>query len=119
MTNPTYRPTNLSDALYRLSEECHELGKVACKAGRFGMDDTHPKKNKRNVELIFEEFEDIKDAVADVIKFYKDIIAASCKCGWKGTRDELMTWEIHEGEEGYDPMGGNDRLMCPMCHAYE
>lgn len=40
----------------------------------------------------------------------------SCKCGWRGNRDDLMTWEIHEGEEGYSLIRSDNCVFkCPNC----
>lgn len=51
MTVEKYRPNKLDDAMWRLSEECSEVQKVLAKAGRFGLNDTHPVKGKKNIDL--------------------------------------------------------------------
>lgn len=72
MTNEMFRPTNAHDALVRLSEECHELGKVACKALRFGAYDRHPTRKKMNIELLLEEFTDVAEAINDFLRLNRD-----------------------------------------------
>lgn len=72
MTNELYRPTNPHDALVRISEECHELGKVACKALRFGAYDTHPTRKKMNIDLLLEEFTDVAQAINDFLRLNRD-----------------------------------------------
>lgn len=72
MTDETYRPKNAHDALARISEECHELGKVACKALRFGIYDYHPKTKKQNIENLLEEFSDVRQAMLDYLRFLND-----------------------------------------------
>lgn len=72
MTNQKYRPTTLPDALARISEECHDLGKVACKALRFGVYDMHPEKKQRNIQLLIEEWHDINDAMQDFLRLNND-----------------------------------------------
>lgn len=72
MTNPKYRPTTAHDALCRISEECHELGKVACKGLRFGIYDRHPKKQKLNIDLLLEELADVNEAVNDFLRLNND-----------------------------------------------
>lgn len=40
----------------------------------------------------------------------------SCSCGWRGNRDDLMTWEIHRGEEGFSAIRSNNCVLkCPNC----
>ncbi len=72
MTDEKYKPTNAHDALVRISEECHELGKVACKALRFGIYDFQPKKKQQNIELLIAEYRDIHDAMIDFLRFLND-----------------------------------------------
>lgn len=67
MTDDRYRPRKLDDALARIAEECSEVIKIVCKAQRFGLNDHHPKKGRRNIELLAEEIEDVKTAYADFI----------------------------------------------------
>ncbi len=72
MTHEQYRPKKLDDALARIAEECSEVIKIVCKAQRFGLNDYHPQKMKRNIELLLEELEDVKTAETDFLTILKD-----------------------------------------------
>lgn len=72
MSDEKYRPVNAHDALVRISEECHELGKVACKALRFGIYDYHPKTKKQNIEMLMKEFKDVHQAMGDYLRLLND-----------------------------------------------
>jgi hypothetical protein len=58
--------------LVRISEECSEVIKIVCKAQRFGLNDTHPTKRKRNIELLKEELADIETAAADFLRILRE-----------------------------------------------
>jgi hypothetical protein len=72
MTVEKYRPTKLDDALARIAEECTEVGKVVAKAQRFGLNDKHPVKGKRNITLLLEEIDDVITARDDFLRILKD-----------------------------------------------
>jgi NTP pyrophosphatase (non-canonical NTP hydrolase) len=72
MTVEKYRPTKLDDALTRITEECSEVIKIVCKAQRFGLNDTHPAKEKRNIELLKEELADVETAAADFFRILSE-----------------------------------------------
>ena len=65
-----YKPKNLRDALVRLMEECAEVQYNVCKALRFGVQDVNPHTRETNINAIFREYDDIKNAMTDVVKFY-------------------------------------------------
>lgn len=67
-----FRPTKLDDALSRISEECSEVIKIVCKAQRFGLNDTHPAKGKRNIELLSEEMGDVENAYRDSLRILRE-----------------------------------------------
>lgn len=73
MTDEKYRPSKLDDALTRIAEECSEVIKIVCKAQRFGLNDTHPQKGKKNIDLLAEELADVETARQDFLH----ILAAS------------------------------------------
>ncbi len=72
MTVEKYRPTKLDDALSRIAEECSEVIKIVCKDQRFGLNDTHLIKQKRNVELLREELADVETAAVDFFRILQE-----------------------------------------------
>jgi hypothetical protein len=72
MTVEKYRPTKLDDALARIAEECTEVGKIVAKAQRFGLNDTHPVKGKRNITLLLEEIKDVITARHDFLRILRE-----------------------------------------------
>lgn len=65
MTTEAYRPVRLDDALSRVIEECAEVIKIGTKAQRFGLNDLHPVKQKKNIDLLVDELADVKQAAED------------------------------------------------------
>lgn len=72
MTVERYRPQKLDDALSRIAEEASEIIKIVCKAQRFGLNDTHPAKQKRNIDLLFEEKKDLDEAYTDFFNILRN-----------------------------------------------
>jgi NTP pyrophosphatase (non-canonical NTP hydrolase) len=58
--------------LARICEECSEVIKIVCKAQRFGLNDTHPIKGKRNIEMLKEELADVEIATADFFRILSE-----------------------------------------------
>lgn len=77
MTDERYRPQKLDDAAWRIAEECSEIIKVVAKAGRFGWNDTNPRKGKKNIDLLTEELTDLETAVMDFHKILKAMLPSA------------------------------------------
>lgn len=107
MTVEKYRPNKLDDALARVAEECSEVIKIVCKAQRFGLNDHHPKKQKRNVDLLLEELNDVQEAANDLFRILNDMNPSGPEGGFRAAlaprpdifeaRGETIGWCPYEG----------------------